>query len=541
MSNNKYCDQCGQPINKESKFCASCGFKIKNQPPVIENIQEIKNTNHLKKEQKNKILTKEEKLEKENAENKADMSRQVNEYDTLSITQSVRGRTVLFMGGVFIISLILGIFGILVKPLDVVIEAVIYIPILLFIFYGHRWASVVLMVLWTIDKIYMLITATDYIKPNIGLLLSTFAFWAYVINLSLKNIEIENLRIKNKEFLEEGNSFVYEKDLVNPKDYFCSSCNIHYSSENEVCPQCNNEAGKEMDSKKSNNDFKIGDFKPIIIGVIGVMAIFLLISKFSFSDNKVSSKDNETFSASENNVLDIKELSGTIASVNKNNGTINEKEVSCDKSKAEFQTTLDSNKREAEKVGIYKNVSIIKEIFYSSKIKTCVAVVEILNDHQSPPERRMYAYDTLNDKDLFSTGSYYCNYENSCSNPAYSVEKNNFYDKVGNLGGTVLKENIPRLTSIIKKNTITVINNVYGTIETFEINYQDGSVVRNEIPGFVYNQDRVKKYQRSDCTIVDINLWRCGNWDKDTFGVKDGKYFWYISGVDFSKNFTLLK
>jgi ribosomal protein L37E len=517
MSNHKYCDQCGQSINNESKFCASCGFKIKNQFHVNDNVQEIKNTNHLKKEQKNKILTKEEKLEKENAENKVEMSRQVNEYDTLSITQSVRGKTVLFMGGTFIFSLILGAFGILVKPLDVIFEAIVYIPILFFIFYGHRWASIVLMVMWTLEKIYTLVLMSDYVKPSLGLFLSILGFWAYIISLSLKNIEIENLRIRNKEFLEEGDMFVYEKDLIKSKDSFCSKCNIHYPSENEICPHCNNGISKE------SNNFKIGDFK-FIIGVIALVAIFLLIARFSFSDDKKIS--TETI-----NTLSIFDK--------KNDETKEAVSASCEKYRDEFQISLDNKKIEGEKAGVYKNVSVVKEIFYSYKIKTCVAVVEIVNNYQYAPERRMYANDIIKKIDLFSTEAYPCNYQNSCSNPVYSKEKNNFYSKIGELGGTVLKEDIPTLSAIQKNNTVTVLKVLYGGIETFELNYQDNSVTRNDLPGFAYQKNYTQKF--TDCVISDINNWHCGTDRNNSFGLKDGIYHWWITGTDYGVNFTVLK
>ena len=487
MSNHKYCDQCGQSINRESKFCASCGNEIKKIT--------IEKKSDMEMSKDTEIKIKSEEILDKNVVIKNSNLKGIDGWLWLPV---IGLWCYLFINiiDLFIALKSLNFLGIIINLMYVSVQ--VYLLLLIkkrdyrfpkyFIYFSIATILINLLSAFIIfstggsSKIETWYSQTKDVYQELfrGIFFGVIWIWYFKVSerVRLTFVNSQNGEIKRTPKLE----------------LFCTTCNLTYNTEDKKCPQCDNKINEEVNGRDEIDDFKLGDFKSIIIVVVAVVVIFLLIAKFSFSDDKVLSEDNKAFNMSESNDLDIKGLSGAIASVTKNDGTVNEKGVSCDKSRGEFQATLDNNKREAEKVGVYRNISTIKETFYSNKINTCVAVVEILNDYQSPPERRMYAYDTLNNKDLFSTGSYYCNYESSCSNPAYSVEKNNFYDKVGNLGGTVLKENIPRLTSIIKKNTITVINNVYGTIETFEINYQDGSVTRNEIPGFVYNQDRVKKY-----------------------------------------------
>ena len=71
-----------------------------------------------------------------------------------------------------------------------------------------------------------------------------------------------------------------------------------------------------------------------------------------------------------------------------------------------FQTRLDKRREEAESYDVFGNRSYIRESFFSKKLNTCVASVEIINAYQKPIQKRMYAYDTIKGADLFSTSAY---------------------------------------------------------------------------------------------------------------------------------------
>lgn len=61
MNNNKYCEQCGQPINKESKFCASCGEKIisiNSEKIILDNNSNKNNKTTSKNQSKNYFCNK---------------------------------------------------------------------------------------------------------------------------------------------------------------------------------------------------------------------------------------------------------------------------------------------------------------------------------------------------------------------------------------------------------------------------------------------------------------------------------------------------
>ena len=96
----------------------------------------------------------------------------------------------------------------------------------------------------------------------------------------------------------------------------------------------------------------------------------------------------------------------------------------CERYTIKLQKHIDDWKIRGEEVGVFGNVSIIRETFYSPKLLTCVSLVEIINDYQKPPQRRIYSYDLINDKDLFSTDTY------NFDDPKYQIVKNSFYQQV---------------------------------------------------------------------------------------------------------------
>jgi hypothetical protein len=120
---------------------------------------------------------------------------QIDNYNKLKITQSYRGISVLITLALLGISIIVGFLG--VYPVgDALYGLIIYLPILFFVYRGHRWAIILLMILWTFEKGYQLIE-TPNIMPII--------WWAIIIPYFYKTLKVENKRKKaNITFIESN-------------------------------------------------------------------------------------------------------------------------------------------------------------------------------------------------------------------------------------------------------------------------------------------------------------------------------------------------
>src|SRR4051812_22356053 len=93
----------------------------------------------------------------------ADLQNQADNYNTLGITESYRGIAVLIYSALLTLWCVLGYFGILISLSDALYSLILYIPILYFVYRGRRWAMVLLMILWTIEKCY-----TAYLSVQAG-------------------------------------------------------------------------------------------------------------------------------------------------------------------------------------------------------------------------------------------------------------------------------------------------------------------------------------------------------------------------------------
>ena len=149
------------------------------------------------------------------------LKQQLREYKTLKITQSYRGQVVLIMSALLAYSLVLGYFGAFGSVKDVLISLVIYVPILIFIYRGHRWALIVLFVLWTIEKLATLII--DPIGSIIFyLLISVFIYRAYLVETE-----------RRKNGLEKSGDYGPEEGAS-----FCSQCGEKLFGEANFCQSC---------------------------------------------------------------------------------------------------------------------------------------------------------------------------------------------------------------------------------------------------------------------------------------------------------------
>ena len=83
----------------------------------------------------------------------ADLERQVAEYDSLGFFHSMRGLSVICLSLSVALTVTLIGFGALGLGASAFIDAAIMAILALFIYLGHRWASLAAMIIWTTEKI----------------------------------------------------------------------------------------------------------------------------------------------------------------------------------------------------------------------------------------------------------------------------------------------------------------------------------------------------------------------------------------------------
>jgi hypothetical protein len=79
-----------------------------------------------------------------------DFKNQLDNYQTLPVTQSYRGVSALMILFSGVLTSVLGGFGL--GPSSAVYSLLLYGPLGWFVYKGHRWAIVLMMLLWTFEK-----------------------------------------------------------------------------------------------------------------------------------------------------------------------------------------------------------------------------------------------------------------------------------------------------------------------------------------------------------------------------------------------------
>lgn len=120
--------------------------------------------------------------------NDEEMKTQVENYKNLKITQSYRGISALIILGSMFLTVLLAKLSVI--PYDAVYSAIIYLPIALFIWKGHKWAMIAMMILWTFEKGYQLYASggTSPIVPII--------WWAIFMSYFVNAFKVEIARKK---------------------------------------------------------------------------------------------------------------------------------------------------------------------------------------------------------------------------------------------------------------------------------------------------------------------------------------------------------
>ena len=117
-----------------------------------------------------------------------DFKNQVEGYKNLKITQSYRGIAALLILGSMILTVVLAKFGAI--SYDAVYSSIIYVPLAYFIYKGHKWALITVMILWTFEKGYQIYQGgISPIVPIIWWSIFMFYFYnAFKVELALKKV-----------------------------------------------------------------------------------------------------------------------------------------------------------------------------------------------------------------------------------------------------------------------------------------------------------------------------------------------------------------
>lgn len=116
---------------------------------------------------------------------------QVENYKTLKITKSARGLSFLLCVASSIITLIFIAFFNMDKTGFV--DVILFIVLGFFIYKGQRWAIIITMILWTIEKallIYEPITKSNYSTTSF----LQIAWWCLYMHAFYVALKVENLR-----------------------------------------------------------------------------------------------------------------------------------------------------------------------------------------------------------------------------------------------------------------------------------------------------------------------------------------------------------
>jgi hypothetical protein len=124
-----------------------------------------------------------------------ELQKQIEQYDTLPLSQSARGQSVICLLIAALLTTIMVIFFNFDKAgfIDVVISLILSF----FIFKGYKWAIIMAMILWTLGKFLLLIDTSMTKRISINPLLQ-IVWWALFMHYFYLAFKVERLRAKMK-------------------------------------------------------------------------------------------------------------------------------------------------------------------------------------------------------------------------------------------------------------------------------------------------------------------------------------------------------
>ena|GEM_PF-1242689 len=186
----------------------------------------------------------------------ADLQNQVGNYNKLKITESYRGISVLIISALLGFSFLISAFGLYSDLGSMLWSLVIYAPVLFFVFKGHRWAIVALMVLWTFEKFFQIYQIGE---SGNGSVITPLFWWLIIMPYFWKALRVENAKRKIpnvSRMAQGGDALVYCHECgtqLPPSAAFCSKCGTRLMSQD---PRKKNDTNDD-DAEKAYQDFRV--------------------------------------------------------------------------------------------------------------------------------------------------------------------------------------------------------------------------------------------------------------------------------------------
>lgn len=156
-----------------------------------------------------------------------EIEHQVRHYATLKMTESFRGVAALTGAGLLALGLGLGIALDLLSGSEVFYNLGIYVPVLIFVARGHRWAMVTMMILWTIEQGYKVISG---MSPGMAIIL-----WLVILPTFYRALQVENAR---RKMISTTSELSKTKDIHAQGGPFCSHCGRPMDGDSRFCQHC---------------------------------------------------------------------------------------------------------------------------------------------------------------------------------------------------------------------------------------------------------------------------------------------------------------
>lgn len=123
-----------------------------------------------------------------------ELERQVSEYDSLPIYRSMRGISVLCLAFSAAVTTASAFYGIANIDATAYFDAATMLLLAVFIFFGHRWAMIGAMIVWTAEKIISLSDTVTLMQSSGGLIVSQIIWWALYMHAFYFAFRIEQRR-----------------------------------------------------------------------------------------------------------------------------------------------------------------------------------------------------------------------------------------------------------------------------------------------------------------------------------------------------------
>jgi hypothetical protein len=116
-----------------------------------------------------------------------DIKKQIDQYDTLKITQSYRGISALLLVFSSVVTIILATFNVLGLNSSAYFDATIFATLAVLVYKGYGWAILAAMIVWTLEKVYQVAFLQS--SPMVGVV-----WWVLYIQMFYKAWSIERIR-----------------------------------------------------------------------------------------------------------------------------------------------------------------------------------------------------------------------------------------------------------------------------------------------------------------------------------------------------------